>query len=141
MAAALVLPAVVFAGLSARHPHPKQEDRSIEIPALLRLAVKTSDGWKNHAINTSVYVDGSTPHGLTVLLHPRIPLNEPDVLVYWSRVLPAGASLPESAKLIGRLLPERLSALPRDADQGSYLLLYSLGQGVVTDSFQLEKLP
>jgi hypothetical protein len=64
---------------------------------------------------------------------------QPDLLVYWSAVPPAGTSLPSDARLLGT--PAEPVRIPERAGPGSAIVVYSLPHQQLAGSFRLEDLP
>jgi hypothetical protein len=138
---ALVLPAILVAGLSARHRVSPAVALAKQIPASAQVLRNSSSLWRTHVIQTEFYADASSPENLYVILQPAAELGEPDMLLYWAASQPSGDSLPAEAKLLGAFNGGKTFALPRNAAQGGYLVLYSLAHQSVVDTAAVEKLP
>lgn len=138
---ALVLPAILVAGLSARHRVSPAVAPSKQIPASAQALRGSSSLWRTHVIRTEFYADASSPETLYVVLQPAHDLVEPDLLLYWAASQPSGDALPAEAKLLGAFGESKTFPLPRNAAQGGYLVLYSLAHQSVIDTTAVEKLP
>ena len=133
---AVVLPAVLIAGLTARSSS-RVSDVSASQPDLPARSVRQSgDLWKKHAIRSEFYRGANKTF---VLLVPKESLNEPDVLVYWAVSPPADQSLPGNAQLLGPFAPGH--PVPVPAERDGYLILFSLAHNHVLDVAPVEKLP
>lgn len=141
MGMAVVLPAVLFVGLAARRPVSISGGHDVALPGRVQLLKQSAGGWQRHAMQTSLYRQLDPPYDLYVTLNPVRPLNEPDVLLYWSESPAAKSSLPDRARLLGAFEPASALALPRDLQPGGNLILYSLTHQSVVDSAALENLP
>jgi hypothetical protein len=95
---ALVLPAIFVAGLAVRQPSPPL---SASLPGRRATA-------------------GNIPE--TIRSFQRVLA--PDLLVYWARTAPSGATLPLDARLLGPL--HGTQSLNVSQVSGGYLLAYSL---------------
>ena len=133
---AVVLPAVLIAGLTARSSSHFSEVSPSQ-PVLSARLVRQSEGlWKNHAIRSGFYRDANKTF---VLLVPKESLNEPDVLVYWAVSPPSDQSLPGNARMLGPFVPGNPVQVPTEGD--GYLILYSLPHNKILDVASVEKLP
>src|SRR5271165_4379697 len=97
---AVVLPAILLAGIEARHPGTSLTERSPELPATAYLVRESNGLWTQHAIATKFYGRSDRPKEIYVVLRPMQPLNEPDLLLYWSINRPQGNSLPSESILV-----------------------------------------
>jgi hypothetical protein len=138
---AVVLPTVLFVGLAARRPVSRLGGRAVGLPDRVQLLKETAGGWRRHTIQTSLYGELDPPYNFYVALNPAKPLNEPDLLVYWSGAPAADSNLPDGARLLGEFEPARVVALPSDLQPGGTLILFSLAHQSVIDSAALESLP
>ena len=141
IAMSIALPAVLFFGLSARRPMAQSGGHTDTLPTSAQLLKRSAGGWQRHSIETSIYGSLDSPPELYFVLRPAQPLNEPDVLLYWSAAPPANNSLPAGARLLGAVEPGQPLALPGDSRPQGYLVLYSLAHQSVEDYAALEKLP
>ena len=133
---AVVLPALLIAGLTARSASHVSEVSASQPALPARLVRQSEDLWKKHSIRSEFYRDANKTF---VLLVPKGSLNEPDVLVYWAGSPPADQSLRGNAQLLGRFVPGH--ALPVPAERDGYLILFSLPHNKILDVASLEKLP
>jgi len=133
---AVLLPAVLIAGLTAR-PSSHVSEVSASQRALSARLVRQSEGlWKKHPIRSEFYRDADKT---SVLLVPKGSLNEPDVLVYWVVSPPTEQSLPDNAQLLGPFVPGH--PVPVTAERDGYLILFSLPHNKILDVASVEKLP
>jgi hypothetical protein len=131
----VALPAVFIGGLLARHPTYASMDA-------LR-----NDSMQNNAGTEFEAHSGSANFKMLLLEGKETgPAREfhiisaagflaPDVYVYWSRSKP-GTSIDSNATLLGPLVPQQPYTVPSDA--AGYFVLYSVAQGEVLGSTQLE---
>ena len=133
---AVLLPAVLIAGLTARSSSHASEVPTSQ-PVLPAGLVRQSESlWKKHSIRSEFYRDANKTF---VLLAPKGSLNEPDVLVYWAASPTTDQSLPGNAHLLGPFVPGH--ALPVPAERDGYLMLFSLPHNKVLDVASVEKVP
>ena len=99
VALALVLPAILLAGIEAQHPSTSLTERAPELPATTYLLRESSGLWTKHSIATRFYGKSEASRDIYVVLQPMQPLNEPDLLLYWSSNAPQGNSLPSASSL------------------------------------------
>src|SRR5271165_7297899 len=90
VALALTLPAILLAGMEARHPATSLTRRAPELPATAYLVRESNGLWTQHSIATMFYGRSDSPKDIYVVLRPMQPLNEPDLLLYWSTNTPQG---------------------------------------------------
>ncbi len=138
---ALVLPAILLAGIEARHPGTSLTGRSPELPATAYLVRESNGLWTHHSIATKFYGRSDSPKDIYVVLRPMQLLNEPDLLLYWSTKTPQGKSLPSESLLIAPYTADEAFTLPLDKERAGNLILFSLGDQAVFDSARVEKLP
>jgi hypothetical protein len=141
VALAFVLPAILLVGLGGRRPRPQAGENAAQAPASANLVKKSDNLWHAHSITTEFSSDSSNPPVFYVVLRPAQPLNEPDLLLYWSAREPQGNMLPDEVRLLGAFAAGKTSALPLDRAQPGYLVLYSGAHQAVVDSALVEKLP
>ena len=141
VALALVLPAVLVAGLGARRPRVPSRLHVFQLPSSAYLARKSDSLWREHSIETEFYLNSNRPGEILVALHISQALNEPDLLLYWSMEHPTGASLPPTSQLLGPFAADKPFTLPLNADGGGYLVLFSLAHQSLFDTARMEKLP
>jgi len=140
VALAFALPAVLVAGLGARHSLPHASMQAVQLPASARLVKGSGSLWRQHAIRSEFYAAPDQPQQIYVVLQPEHDLNEPDLLVYWTIDAPQENSLPARAQLLGAFAPGKAFALPGGVLQGT-LVLFSLAHQMVFDTSAVEKLP
>ena len=138
---ALVLPAILLAGIEARHPGTSLTGRSPELPATAYLVRESNGLWTQHSIATKFYGRSDSPKDIYVVLRPMQPLNEPDLLLYWSTNTPQGKSLPSESLLVAPYTADEGFALPLEKERAGNLILFSLAHQTVFDSARVEKLP
>ncbi len=141
VALALVLPAVLLAGIEGRHPGMSLTRRAPELPASAHLVRESNGLWTQHSIATKFYGRSDSSKDIYVVLRPMQPLNEPDLLLYWSINTPQGKSLPSESLLIAPYTADEAFTLPLDKERAGNLILFSLGDQAVFDSARVEKLP
>jgi hypothetical protein len=112
-ALAVIAPAVFVSGLMARKPFPASE-RSPIILQIIRPIIRPG-------------VDSKTTSA---------HLAEPDTLVYWSEARPSAESIPDNAKLLGKLQDVQVEMLS-SADRPGYLIFYSLAHRKIVAIDQL----
>jgi len=95
---ALVLPTIFVAGLAVRQPSPP--------------------------LSESLPGRRPTAGNISEELRPFQKVLAPDLLVYWARAVPFGATLPPDARLLGSL--HGTQGLDLSQVSGGYLLAYSL---------------
>jgi hypothetical protein len=140
VALAFVLPAVLVAGLGARHPRVPSPVQIFQLPSSAYLVDKSGRLWRRHTIQTAFYRDANLSGDILVVLRPAQELNEPDLLVYWSAEQPTGDSLPAAAQLLGSFAAGKPYTLPLNADAPGYLVLFSLAHRNLFDTAKVEKL-
>jgi len=138
---ALVLPTILLAGIEARHPGTSLTGRSPELPATAYLVRESNGLWNQHLIATKFYGRSDSPKVIYVVLRPIQPLNEPDLLLYWSTNTPQGNSLPSESFLVAPYAAEEAFVLPLEKGRAGNLILFSLAHQTVFDSARVEKLP
>lgn len=138
---ALVLPAILLAGIEARHPGTSPTERYPELPSSAHLVRESNGLWTQHSIATKFYGRSDSPKDIYIVLRPMQPLNEPDLLLYWSSNTPQGKSLPSESLLVAPYAADEGFALPLDKERAGNLILFSLAHQTVFDSARVEKLP
>ena len=141
VALAVVLPAILFAGIGGRHPGKSLTERAPELPATVYLVRESNGLWTQHSIDTKFYGGAGSPKDIYVVLRPMQPLNEPDLLLYWSTNTPQGKSLPSESLLVAPYSADEAFALPLEKERAGNLILFSLAHQTVFDSARVEKLP
>ena len=141
VALALVLPAVLLAGIEGRHPGTSLTGRAPELPATAYLVRESNGLWAQHSIATKFYGRANSPKDIYVVLRPMQALNEPDLLLYWSTNTPQGTSLPSESLLIAPYTADEAFALPLEKGRAGNLILFSLAHRTVFDIARVEKLP
>src|SRR5713101_4670968 len=109
---ALVLPAILLIGLSARRSRPGPNAHAAEVPASAYLARESNGLWQKNAIQSKFYSKSDRPQDVYVVLQPLQELNEPDLLLYWAANTPQGDSLPREAQLVGTFTTGKALLLP-----------------------------
>lgn len=140
VALAFVLPLVIVAGITSRHP-PMPSTAAAVLPSSVSLVRKSNNLWSKHAMPTLFYSDSSRQGNIDVAVSPPEELNEPDLLLYWSVDPPSGNSLPASARLVGHFIKGQRFVLPVSVERSGYLVLFSLPHQTVFDTAKVEKLP
>src|SRR5271165_3095258 len=140
-ALAVVLPAILLAGIEGRRPGTNQKERSPELPATAYLVRESNGLWSQHSIATKFYGRSDSPKDIYVVLRPTQALNEPDLLLYWATNAPRGNSLPSESLLVAPYTADEAFALPLDKERAGNLVLFSLAHQTVFDSARVEKLP
>lgn len=138
---AVVLPAVIALGLSARRPMAAAVVMEPRTPASFYLLRKSEKLWRKHAILSEFFGESGKPSAIYVSLHPDHPLDEPDVLVYWSNDFVENDRLPQQAQLLGAFRVDKALPLPVNAEHQGRLFLYSLAHEQVVDVAKVERLP
>ena len=138
---ALVLPAILLAGIEARHPGTSLTGRAPKLPATAYLVRESNGLWTQHSIATKFYGRSDSPKDIYVVLRPMQPLNEPDLLLYWSTNTPQRNSLPSEALLVAPYVADEAFSLPLEKGRAGNLILFSLAHQIVFDSARVEKLP
>jgi hypothetical protein len=141
VALAFVLPAILLAGIEARHPSASPTGRALELPATAYLVRESNGLWSQHSIATKFYGRSGSPQEIYVVLRPMQALNEPDLLLYWSTNAPQGNSLPNESLLVAPYAADEAFALPLEKGRAGNLILFSLAHQSVFDSARVEKLP
>ena len=141
VALALTLPAILLAGIEARHPGTSLSGRSPELPATAYLVRESNGLWTQHSIATKFYGRSDIPKDIYVVLRPMQPLNEPDLLLYWATNAPQGNSLPSESLLVAPYAADEAFALPLERERAGNLILFSLAHQIVVDFARVEKLP
>jgi len=144
-ALAVLLPAGVVLALATRPgPPPRMALPPVlapEPPAARPLA--GWDGlWRGAELTTRI---GAVPDGgLRLDLEARVPVEAPDLLVYWHPAAgaePGAAALPPGATLLGTFAGGAYGLpLPAAARGGGALILYSLAHGEVAAAAELPAL-
>ena len=131
----VALPTVFIGGLLARHP------------TYYRVDSQRNNSIQNNAGTEFEARSGSAKFKMLLLegkesgparefyIIPDEGFLAPDVYVYWSRSRP-GTSIDSNATLLGPLVPQQPYTVPSDA--AGYFVLYSVAQGEVLGSTQLE---
>jgi len=138
---AVVLPAILLAGIEARRPGTSLTERSPELPATAYLVRESNGLWSQHSIATKIYGRSDSPKDIYVVLRPMKPLNEPDLLLYWSSNTPQGNSLPSESLFVAPYSADESFALPLEKGRAGNLMLFSLAHQTVVDFARVEKLP
>jgi hypothetical protein len=68
---ALVLPAILLAGIEARHPGTRLKGRSPELPATAYLVRESNGLWAQHSIATKFYGRSDSSKDIYVVLRRR----------------------------------------------------------------------
>ena len=140
-ALALVLPAILLAGIEARHSGTSLTERSLELPATAYLVRESTKLWTQHSIDTKFYGSSHSPKDIYVVLRPMQALNEPDLLLYWSTNTPQGNSLPSESLLVAPYIADEAFKLPLVEERAGHLILFSPAHQTVFDSARVERLP
>ena len=138
---ALILPAILLAGIEARYPGTSLTGRTPQLPANAYLVRESNRLWTQHSIATRLYGRSDGPKDIYVVLQPMQALNEPDLLLYWSTNTLQGNSLPSESLLVAPYAADEAFALPLDEERAGNLILFSLAHQTVFDSARVEKLP
>jgi len=141
VALAVVLPAILLAGIEARHPIASLTERSPELPPTAYLVRESNGLWSQHSIATKFYGRSDAAKEIYVVLRPMQLLNEPDLLLYWSTNTPQGNSLPTESLLVAPYTADEAFALPLEKGREGNLILFSLAHQTVFDIARVEKLP
>jgi hypothetical protein len=141
IALALVLPAILLIGITARRTQPFPNTRAKGPPVTDSLVRESSGLWRRHTIKSKFYRKSGTPRESYIVLEPKRELNEPDLLLYWSTNSPHGNALPKEARLLGAYAPGRPFVLPFDEAQDGNLILFSMADRAVFDTAFVERLP
>jgi len=141
VALAVLLPAILFAGIEARHPGTSVSRSAPEPPATAYLVRESNGLWTQHSIATKFYGGSHSPKDIYVVLRPMQALNEPDLLLYWSTNTPQGNSLPSESILVAPYSADEAFALPLEKERAGNLILFSLAHQTVFDSARVETLP
>jgi hypothetical protein len=136
-ALALVLPAILVAGLLAR-PHGPRSPASMQA-LKLHETYFSAHAWTRLPIETRYFLDSRLPTP-AIGFETKPDLNLADPLLYWSASLPDGDRLPPGALLMGEFHSGRLYPFPPVAAPGTHLILYSLAHRKVIDTATLERL-
>ena len=138
LALAAILPAILVAGLMARHRDMPTRSGGSELsnrPVASRLPLH----WQKHSIDTYSYVSPGHREVTEVVLTPQQPIDDPDLLLYWSVSSAVTADILQ-AQSLGPLVPGKHYSLPPGERRGE-LVLYSLAHGEVVDRARIEALP
>lgn len=138
---ALILPAILLAGIEARHPGTSLTGRTPQLPTNTYLVRESNRLWRQHSIDTKFYGRSDSPKDIYVILRPIQALNEPDLLLYWSTNTLQGNSLPSESLLVAAYTADEAFALPLDKERAGNLILFSLAHQTVFDSARVERLP
>lgn len=138
---ALLLPAILFIGLGARHSSPGPNAHAADVPEGAYVVRESTNLWQKHAIQSTFYSSPDRPADTYVVLVPAQALNEPDLLLYWSAVAPEGNSVPKEARLVGAFTTAKVFLLPLNEKRAGYLVLFSPADQSVFDTARVEKLP
>ena len=141
VALAVVLPAILFAGIETRHPGTSVTRSAPVLPTTAYLLRESTGLWTQHSIDMKFYGSSRSPKEIYVVLRPMQPLNEPDLLLYWATNAPQGNSLPSESLLVAPYTADEAFALPLDKERAGNLILFSLAHQSVFDSARVEKLP
>jgi len=141
VALALVLPAILLAGIGARHPRPGPNLHAPEVPATAYLVREANGLWRQHAIESKFYSRSDRPRDIYVVLQLAPELNEPDLLLYWAVNVPQGNSLPSEAQVVGAYISGKAFPLPLEKERAGHLILFSLAHHTVFDIARVETLP
>lgn len=141
VALALVLPAILLAGIEARHPGTSLTERTPELPSTAYLVRESNRLWTQHSIDTKFYGRSTSPKDIYVVLRPTQVLNEPDLLLYWATNTPPGNSLPSESVLVGPYTADEAFTLPLKKERAGNLILFSLAHQTVFDFARVETLP
>ena len=138
---AILLPAILVAGLGARHRGSDLPMQGAQVPASLKLVSDSAGLWQKHAIRTKFYSMAEHPQNTYLVLQPAPDLNEPDLLVYWTANAPTGNLLPAKAQLVGTLATGKPLLLPPTAKAAGYVVLFSSAHPGLFDTARVENLP
>lgn len=141
-----LLPIALVMALAARPPKSlfaSDLPAALDLMAVATTATAIAESTGSIAgvdVRMAVYETGP---GLSLALEPLVELPYPDVLAYWT-ALPAEASLPSPAYLLGSIAGGRSQTLPLPGvapGADGYLTLYSLAHGQVLGSVSLPAIP
>jgi hypothetical protein len=138
---ALILPAILLAGIEARHPGTSLTGHTPQLPTSAYLVRESNRLWKQHSIDTKFYGGSDSPKDIYVVLRPMQALNEPDLLLYWSTNTLQGNSLPSESLLVAPYTADEAFPLPLDEERAGNLILFSPAHQTVFDSARVEPLP
>jgi hypothetical protein len=136
MVLAVLLPAIIAAGLSERHALVRAKASST-FQSATRLSA-ASAVWQKNTATTEFFSNPTNPDTVRLFLKPVQELRDPDLLLYWTAE--AGASDLSHARLLGALVGGRAYSLTREEHRG-YLVLYSLAHSAIVDRAKVEGLP
>lgn len=138
----LLLPLGLGAAILARKPPapaselPRSLDSQVALPGYA-IASESDDSWSGTVIHTHFL--RNQEGGLAVELHPRAPLRQPALLLFWtSDTAEKPTRLPEDARLLGSFGGARGAFYPLPEAGGS-LILYSLANQRVFSSASLPR--
>ncbi len=138
VALALVLPAILFIGLGARRPLVGPSVHASDVADAGNMVWESSNLWQKHAIRSRFYRKSERPQDIYVVLQPAQDLHEPDLLLYWLPIGPAGNAL--QGKLVGAFTPGKAFVLPLNEGHAGYLVLLSPAHQTLFDTAKVEKL-
>ena len=141
VALAIVLPAILVAGLGARRLSLAASANTPEGTATGRLLRESSNLWQKHSIKSSFYRRPDRPQHVYLDLQPTQELNEPDLLLYWDTNAPQKNVLSGDAQLLGAFSTGKVFRLPLNEKRAGYLVLFSPAHQTVLDTAAVEKLP
>jgi hypothetical protein len=129
---AIVLPGIFIGGLRARRTWPVMAAQPLPIAGASG-SVEADGNWRQFHIRLKIFHGEPSESVTRVQLLPQGDLAEPEVLVYWSVAEPKDSSLPDDARLLGKLDPSVSYTLPEMAHGGSFLILYSAARSALLD--------
>jgi len=140
-ALALLLPAVLLAGIAAQPHRTRLSAHAPELPATAYLVRESNGLWVQHSIDSKFYGRSDRPQDIYLVLQPGQDLNEPDLLLYWVTNAPEGNVLPADAQLVGAFAMSKAFLLPLEKKRAGFLILFSLAHQAVFDTARVETLP
>jgi hypothetical protein len=136
LALAAILPTILVVGLIARHRNAPVAGDTREAPERTG-GSNVASHWQKHSIDTYFYASPASEGEIAIVLVPQLPLEDPDLLLYWNTDSSADLS---QARLLGPFVKGKRYSLPASERRGE-LMLYSLAHRAVIDHATIEDLP
>jgi len=139
LALAALLPTLIAAGVSSRRA--RIANGMPPMPSLSAvLADSGSIFWNNTRMAAQVYPDSANPDSARLLVNPSGEVRDPDLLIYGAGHDVSKEADLSDAHLLGSLSAGKSISVSR-AQQGRFLVMYSLAHRVVVDTAKIERSP
>ncbi len=136
---AVLLPAIIAGGLTARHRNATSASTSLGVLQDVAGIDSASANWEKNSCVTKFYWDAAHEIKVRIFLNPARELHDPDLLLYWAANAGAAPDDLSNAALLGPFHAGEAYSIPPKQVAG-YLILYSLPHRNIVDRAKVKVL-